>query len=53
MIGFDPVVAVLLVFGQDFGGQTDNRAVRDYLRFKRPRNLTPTAQPILDAWHRA
>ena len=51
--GYHYVVPADLVSGQDFGEQTDNRAVRDYLRFNRPGHLLPTAEPILNAWHRA
>ncbi|HEY6748678.1 MAG TPA: isochorismatase family cysteine hydrolase [Mycobacteriales bacterium] len=49
--GYHYVVPEDLVSGQDNGDDTDNRAVRDYLRFNRPGHLLPTAQPILDAWH--
>jgi nicotinamidase-related amidase len=48
--GYHYIVPEDLVSGQDFGEDTDNRAVRDYLRFNRPRHLLPTAGPILDAW---
>jgi nicotinamidase-related amidase len=51
--GYHYVIPQDLVSGQDPGEDTDNRAVRDYLRFNRPGHLVPTAEPILDAWHRA
>jgi nicotinamidase-related amidase len=48
--GYHYVVPADLISGQDHGDDTDNRAIRDYLRFNRPGHLLPTAQPVLDAW---
>ena len=47
--GYHYVIPDDLVSGQDPGDATDNRAVRDYLRYNRPAHLVPTAEPILDA----
>ncbi|MEV5964596.1 isochorismatase family cysteine hydrolase [Kribbella sp. NPDC051952] len=47
--GYHYVVPPDLVSGQDFGDETDNRAVRDYLRFNRPDRLVPSAE-ILARW---
>jgi nicotinamidase-related amidase len=48
--GYHYIVPADLVSGQDPGDDTDNRAVRDYLRFNRPGHLLPTAAPILETW---
>jgi nicotinamidase-related amidase len=48
--GYHYVVPEDLVSGQDPGDDTDNRAVRDYLRHNRPQHLVPTATAILEAW---
>lgn len=48
--GYHYVVPEDLVSGQDTGEDTDNRAVRDYLRFNRPGHLVPTAASILAGW---
>jgi ureidoacrylate peracid hydrolase len=50
--GYHYVIPDDLVSGQDPGDDTDNRAIRDYLRYNHPAHLLPTAEPILDAWHR-
>jgi nicotinamidase-related amidase len=50
--GYHYVIPDDLVSGQDPGDDTDNRAVRDYLRYNHPAHVVPTAEPILDAWHR-
>lgn len=39
-----------LVSGQDPGDETDNRAVRDFLRFNRPDQTRLTADEILARW---
>ena len=51
--GYHYVVPEDLVSGQDPGDDTDNRAVRDYLRYNQPRHLVPTAEPILRSWQEA
>ncbi len=38
--GYHYLVPTDLVSGQDFGEETDNRAVRDYLRYNQPEHLT-------------
>ena len=48
--GYHYLVPEDLVSGQDQGNDTDNRAVRDYLRFNRPQHLVPTATAILERW---
>jgi nicotinamidase-related amidase len=48
--GYHYVVPEDLVSGHDPGNDTDNRAVRDYLRYNRPQHLVPTAEPILRRW---
>jgi nicotinamidase-related amidase len=48
--GYHYVVPENLVSGQDPGDETDNRAVRDYLRHNRPQHLLPTASKILEIW---
>jgi nicotinamidase-related amidase len=48
--GYHYLVPEDLVSGQDLGDDTDNRAVRDYLRHNRPQHLIPTAITILEAW---
>jgi nicotinamidase-related amidase len=48
--GYHYVIPDDLVSGQDPGDDTDNRAVRDYLRYNRPTHVLPTAGPILHAW---
>jgi nicotinamidase-related amidase len=47
--GYHYVVPPDLVSGQDFGDETDNRAVRDFLRFNQPDRLVPSAE-ILARW---
>lgn len=49
--GFHYVVAQDLVSGQDPGDETDNRAVRDFLRFNQPERLIQSAD-ILARWRR-
>lgn len=50
--GYHYVVPEDMVSGQYPGNDTDNRTVRDYLRFNRPQRLVPTAPPLLAAWRR-
>jgi nicotinamidase-related amidase len=47
--GYHYVVPPDLVSGQDFGDETDNRAVRDFLRFNQPDRLVPSEE-ILARW---
>lgn len=47
--GYHYLVPTDLASGQDFGDQTDNRAVRDYLRYNRPERLT-TSAGLLAIW---
>ena len=49
--GYHYLVPTDLVSGQDFGDTTDNRAVRDYLRFNQPHHLTESAT-LLEDWRR-
>lgn len=49
--GYHYVVPPDLVSGQDFGDETDNRAVRDFLRFNQPDRLVPSEE-ILARWAR-
>jgi nicotinamidase-related amidase len=48
--GFDYLVPQDLVSGQDPGDDTDNRAVRDFLRFNQPQHAVAAASTILEAW---
>ena len=47
--GYDYVVPPDLVSGQDFGDETDNRAVRDFLRYNQPDRLV-ASDDILARW---
>jgi nicotinamidase-related amidase len=47
--GYDYVVPPDLVSGQDFGDETDNRAVRDFLRYNQPDRLVASDE-ILTRW---
>ena len=47
--GYHYLVPTDLVSGQDFGDETDNRAVRDYLRYNQPEHLT-ASRTLLAAW---
>jgi nicotinamidase-related amidase len=47
--GYHYVVPPDLVSGQDFGDETDNRAVRDFLRFNQPDQLV-ASDDILARW---
>ncbi|SDS58636.1 cysteine hydrolase family protein [Microlunatus soli] len=47
--GYHYLVPTDLVSGRDLGDQTDNRAVRDYLRHNQPDRLT-TAAELLAVW---
>lgn len=47
--GYHYLVPTDLVSGQDFGEETDNRAIRDYLRYNRPEHLTDS-HSLLAAW---
>lgn len=51
--GYEYLVPQDLVSGQDFGDDTDNRAVRDYLHFNQPERVVDSASTILAAWHRS
>jgi len=48
--GFDYLVPQDLVSGQDPGDDSDNRAVRDFLRFNQPQHVVAAASTILEAW---
>lgn len=48
--GYHYIIPGDLVSGQDPGEDTDNQAVRDYLRFNRPAHLLPSSAPILHNW---
>ncbi|MEV0842699.1 isochorismatase family cysteine hydrolase [Actinocatenispora sera] len=48
--GYHYLVPPDLVSGQDFGEQTDNRAVRDFLRFNQPDRVRYDAAAILARW---
>jgi nicotinamidase-related amidase len=50
--GYHYLVPPDLVSGQDFGDETDNRAVRDFLRFNQPDRLVDSAG-ILARWRAA
>lgn len=50
--GYHYLVPPDLVSGQDFGDETDNRAVRDFLRFNQPDRLVESAD-ILAHWRAA
>ena len=47
--GYHYLVPTDLVSGQDFGEETDNRAVREYLRYNQPDHLTDS-RDLLAAW---
>ena len=47
--GYHYLVPTDLVSGQDFGEETDNRAVREYLRYNQPEHLTDSTN-LLAAW---
>lgn len=47
--GYHYLVPTDLVSGQDFGEETDNRAVREYLRYNQPEHLT-NSRDLLVAW---
>lgn len=42
-----------LVSGQDPGDESDNKAVRDYLRFHQPEHVTESSDAILLSWRAA
>jgi nicotinamidase-related amidase len=48
--GYHYLVPEHLVSGQDVGDQTDNRAVRDWLRYNRPEHLIEDENDILQRW---
>ncbi|GIL26717.1 cysteine hydrolase family protein [Actinocatenispora comari] len=50
--GYHYLVPPDLVSGQDFGEQTDNRAVRDFLRFNQPDRVGYDSAAILARWRR-
>ena len=47
--GYHYLVPTDLISGQDFGDATDNRAVREYLRYNQPEHLIE-AETLLAAW---
>lgn len=47
--GYHYLIPTDLISGQDFGDASDNRAVRDYLRYNQPERLTD-AGTLLAAW---
>ncbi len=49
--GYHYLVPPDLVSGQDFGDDTDNRAVRDFLRFNQPDQVAYSSADILTRWH--
>ena len=48
--GYRYLVPEQLVSGQDTGDKTDNRAVRDWLRYNQPENLIEDENEILARW---
>ena len=48
--GYRYLVPEQLVSGQDTGDETDNRAVRDWLRYNQPENLIEDENEILARW---
>lgn len=48
--GYDYLVPPDLVSGQDPGDETDNKAVRDFLRFNQPERVQLTSADILARW---
>ena len=48
--GYHYVVPQDLVSGQDPGDQSDNKAVRDYLRFNHPEHAIESSDEILISW---
>jgi nicotinamidase-related amidase len=49
--GYQYLVPSDLVSGQDPGDDTDNRAVRDLLRFNQPNHVIDSGTTILQAWN--
>lgn len=47
--GYHYLVPTDLVSGRDTGDETDNKAIRDYLRYNQPERLT-TADELLATW---
>jgi len=47
--GYHYLVPTDLVSGRDTGDETDNKAVREYLRHNQPEHLT-TAEQLLTSW---
>lgn len=47
--GYHYLIPTDLVSGQDFGDETDNRAVRNYLRHNQPEHLTDS-KSLIAAW---
>ena len=47
--GYHYLVPTDLVSGRDTGDETDNKAIRDYLRYNQPERLT-TAEQLLATW---
>lgn len=50
--GYHYLIPTDLISGQDFGDNTDNQAVRDYLRYNQPEHLTDS-DTLLAAWRRS
>lgn len=48
--GYHYVVPQDLVSGQDPGEDTDNKAVRDYLRFNQPEHVIESSEEVLARW---
>ena len=48
--GYCYLVPEHLVSGQDVGDATDNRAVRDWLRYNQPEHLVEDENDILERW---
>jgi nicotinamidase-related amidase len=48
--GYSYLIPERLVSGQDTGDETDNRAVRDWLRHNRPGCLVADENAILESW---
>lgn len=51
--GYHYAIPQELVSGHDVGDDTDNKAVRDYLRFNQPGNLVESSDEILARWEAA
>lgn len=49
--GYHYLIPGDLVSGQDAGDDTDNRAIRDFLRFNQPNHLVDAGMTILRRWN--